>query len=71
MIERLDSKADYMAWQTIDLKMKTPETVWICLEGCGLHTITNDKILIFGGFTSSDQKSDVCFVFDPFNNEIE
>jgi hypothetical protein len=54
MIERLDTKADYMAWTTIDLKMKTPSTIWICLEGCGLHTIDKDKILIFGGFTSSD-----------------
>jgi len=36
MIERLDVKAEYQTWQTIDLKMKTQNTAWICLEGCGL-----------------------------------
>ena len=71
MIERLDTKAEYQNWTNIDLKMKTVNTVWICLEGCGLHTIDNDKILIFGGFTSSDQKSKDCFIFDPSTNEIE
>lgn len=71
MIERLDVKAEYQTWQTIDLKMKTQNTAWICLEGCGLQSIDNDQILIFGGFTSSDQKSKDCFIFDPSTNEIE
>ena len=74
MIERLDMKTsnDFKVWTTIDLKMKNSSALsWICLEGCGLHTIEEDKILIFGGFTSSDQKSNQCFIFDPYKNEID
>ena len=36
MIEKLDTKAEYMEWKVIELTMKGPQTDWICLEGCGL-----------------------------------
>lgn len=59
-----------MQWEILNLKVKE-NTNWICLEGCGLYTASKDKILIFGGFTTSDQKTNECFMFHVDTNEIE
>jgi hypothetical protein len=52
LIEKFDLKRR-QSWETLNLKIKE-NTNWICLEGCGLFQISNQHILIFGGFTTSD-----------------
>jgi N-acetylneuraminic acid mutarotase len=70
LIEKLDLKKVKMQWEILNLRVKE-NCNWICLEGCGLHAIAKDKILIFGGFTTSDQKTNECFIFNVNTNEIE
>lgn len=72
LIEKLDLKKVNLrvGWETLNLKIKE-NTNWICLEGCGLYTISNQHILIFGGFTTSDQKTNHCYLFNVITNEIE
>jgi len=56
LIERLEVKSNPVrppVWETLSLRIKE-NTNWICLEGCGLFTISSSHILIFGGFTTSD-----------------
>ena len=69
LIEKFDLKRR-QAWETLNLKIKE-NTNWICLEGCGLFQISNQHILIFGGFTTSDQKTNHCYLFNVGSNEIE
>jgi len=71
LIEKLDLSRppQRMAWDTLNLKIKE-NTNWICLEGCGLFAMT-PHILIFGGFTTSDQKTNHCYSFNVHTNEIE
>ena len=52
LIEKFDLK-ERLHWETLNLKIKE-NTNWICLEGCGLFQISNDHMIIFGGFTTSD-----------------
>lgn len=65
LIEKFDTTPEnrVRGWQIVNVKMNN-QTNWICLEGCGLHVIRNNEILIFGGFKSSDQKSSDCFLFN-------
>ena len=70
MIERLDTYYD-TEWAVVNIKMRNHSKKWACLEGCGLYTIDHSKILIFGGYTSSERKSRDCFVFYPESEEIE
>lgn len=69
LIEKLDLKKK-LQWETLNLKIKE-NTNWICLEGCGLFQLSNQHILIFGGFTTSDQKTNHCYLFGVNSNEIE
>lgn len=70
MIEKLDTHLD-TEWSVVNVKMKNHSKKWICLEGCGLYTVDHSKILIFGGYTSSERKSKDCFVFYPETEEME
>ncbi|CAI2364240.1 unnamed protein product [Moneuplotes crassus] len=70
IIERLDTFYGD-EWNFIDVKMKNYTKKWVCLEGCGLYTIDSTKILIFGGYTSSERKSRDCFMFYPESSIIE
>jgi N-acetylneuraminic acid mutarotase len=69
LIERYDIRRR-QNWDTLNLRIKE-NTNWICLEGCGLYQISNKHILIFGGFTTSDQKTNHCYLFNTSTNEIE
>ena len=70
LIEKLDLKKSRLGWETLNLRIKE-NTNWICLEGCGLFAISNQHVLIFGGFTTSDQKTNHCYLFNVQSNEIE
>jgi len=69
LIEKYDIRRR-QHWETLNLRIKE-NTNWICLEGCGLYQISNKHILIFGGFTTSDQKTNHCYLFNVSTNEIE
>ena len=69
LIEKLDLRRR-SNWETLNLKIKE-NTNWICLEGCGLFSLSKQHILIFGGFTTSDQKTNHCYLFNASTNEIE
>lgn len=56
MIEKLDTFSD-IGWSIVKVKMQNHTKKWVCLEGCGLHAMDHHKILIFGGYTSSERKS--------------
>ena len=69
LIEKYDIRRR-QHWETLNLRIKE-NTNWICLEGCGLYQISNKHILIFGGFTTSDQKTNHCYLFNTATNDIE
>ena len=69
LIEKFDLR-ERNHWETLNLKIKE-NTNWICLVGCGLFQISQEHMIIFGGFTTSDQKTNHCYLFNVHTNEIE